>query len=93
MITTPCGKTSTRQGNPYTQDKLDQHISVCAHHECAEVRRNKKRTDRAKKQLKSGVIPTVSNPGPLGVLGNDMPDGAFWAMFEEVYKMNSGDLR
>jgi len=72
-LTTPCGRTVSISGHPYTKQSLQQHIMDCSHSACRAAR---------KRQLDADITESVD---PLGVLDDDMPDGAYWAMHNEIY--------
>lgn len=68
----PCGATESRRGNPLTEETLQRHIADC--HGCQSLGFDP-----------LGVFPTPDDPDPLGVLDDDLPDGAYFAMSREVY--------
>ena len=69
MIQTPCGKEKSRNGKSFTVDTLADHIKNCHNSVC-------KMVCKAEEEF---------NYDPLGILGDDMPDGAYFAMHQEIY--------
>jgi len=69
MITSPCGKTKSRNGNPFTLDSLADHVRNCPDLSC-------KTSHEANKEF---------NYDPFCILDDDMPDGAYFAMHQEIY--------
>jgi hypothetical protein len=86
-ITTPCGKTKTRQGHPYTPEKLADHLRTCPRVECAAHRKAERQKRGHAKMLCDQMKAKAFRDGtdPLGLLDDDMPDGAYWAMHNEIY--------
>ena len=69
MIQTPCGKEKSRNGKSFTVDTLVDHVRNCPDPVCKMVHKAKGEFDY----------------NPLGILDDDMPDGAYFAMHQEIY--------
>jgi hypothetical protein len=82
----PCGRTHTSHGKPFTPEGLQSHIRDCQKDQCRVAREQglEKRWIPKKGPIGKGMA-TEENYDPLGLLDDDMPNGAYFAMHHEIY--------
>ena len=64
-----CGRIRSTKGKPFTRETLTQHHKTCLR--CDRIHR---------KELEDAGL----DPDIYDMIGDDVPDGAFWAMYEEM---------
>lgn len=64
-----CGKTKSTSGKPFTEESLKQHLESC-----------KKCHNHHVRELEDAGL----DADIYDLIGDDVPDGAFWAMYNEM---------
>lgn len=73
---TKCGKTHSEKGRPFTPKTLAQHERDCFKCSGGKPLRFKKQQKHFDDDL---------DIDSLGIIDDDLPDGAYWAMHDEFY--------
>ena len=68
-IQTPCGKAKSSNGKPFTENSRLTHMKNCPSPICKSIREAEEEREY----------------DPFSLLDDDMPDGAYFAMHQEIY--------
>lgn len=75
ILTTKCGRTVSTKGKPFTHATLRQHEQDCPQCNPGARKVHRRRHDPKEDGLDDDI---------LDMIDDDLPDGAYWAMYNEL---------